>query len=148
MAGLVPFNKRNTSLVGNGFVDFYNMLDDFFNDSWTGRRNVTQSTFKIDVQDNEKEYVLEAELPGAKKEEINVELNDGRLSISVNREENVDEQKKNYIHKERRYSSMCRSIYLADAKSDGVKAKLNNGVLSIIVPKQDEVENIRKIEVE
>ena len=147
MAGLVPF-KRNASLVNSRFPDFYDVLDDFFGDSWPPRKALSQDTFKIDVQDNENEYVIEAELPGAKKEEINVEMNDGRLSIFVKREEVVNEEKKNYIHKERRYCSMSRGIYLVDAQSEGIKAKLDNGVLSITVPKQDRTQSASRVEIE
>lgn len=120
----------------------------FFSDSWPISRNLARDTFKIDVQDKGKEYVIEAELPGVNKEEVNVELNEGRLNISVKREENINEETKHYIHKERRSSSMSRGIYLADAKSDGVKAKLDNGVLSIIVPKQEKTENMIKIDID
>jgi len=147
MAGLVPF-KRNAGLVNTRFPDFYGMLDDFFGDSWPPGKTLSQDTFKIDVQDNENEYVIEAELPGAKKEEVNVEMNDGRLTIFVRREEMVNEEQKNYIHKERRYCSMSRGIYLVDAQSEGIKAKLDNGVLSITVPKQDKTQSKSKVEIE
>jgi HSP20 family protein len=148
MAGLVPFNKNRLGLRRSGFEDFYNMLDDFFNDTWSPRRSLMYDTFKLDVQENDKEYCIEAELPGVKKEEINLELNEGRLTISINREESIDEEKKNYIHKERRFSSMQRSIYLADAKGDGVKAKLEEGVLNITVPKQEKLDSTVKINIE
>lgn len=148
MAGLVPFNKRNVSLINNGFGDFYNMLDDFFSDGWTPRRSLQQDTFKIDVQESEKEYVIEAELPGVKKDEVNIELNEGRLEIAVNREEVVSDEKKNYIHRERRYCSMSRGVYLADADKEGVKAKLDNGVLRISVPKQEKADRLISIDIE
>ncbi len=135
MAGLVPFNKNKSSLATNGYEDFYNMLDNFFDNPWVPARNLMNDTFKLDVQENNKEYSIEAELPGVKKEEVSVELDDNRLSISINREENIKEEKKNYIHKERRTTSMQRYIYLQDAQSDGIKAKLDNGVLIIQVPK-------------
>lgn len=75
-------------------------------------------------------------------------MNDGRLTIFVKREEAINEEKKNYIHKERRYCSMSRGIYLVDAQSEGIKAKLDNGVLSITVPKQDKTQNKSRIEIE
>jgi HSP20 family protein len=147
VAGLVPFNRRNNSLISGGFEDFNNMINEFFNENWPSRKNFVKDTFKIDVQENEKEYVIEAELPGANKDEVNVELSDGRLMISFEKEEKIDEEKKNYIHKERRYSSMSRCIYLEDAKQDGVEAQLEKGLLTITVPKQEMKENIKKIEV-
>ena len=148
MTGLVPFNRKNTGLRSTGFEDFYNMLDDFFSDSWSPRRSLERDTFKINVQQNDCEYLVEAELPGVNKEEIDLDLNEGRLTISVKREEKINEEKKNYIHRESRYSSMSRSIYLADADSKGIKAKLDGGLLSITVPRQEKSVKADKIEIE
>ena len=60
----------------------------------------------------------------------------------------IYEENKNYVHKERRFSSMSRSLYLDDAKSTGIKAKLENGVLSIIVPKENKPNKSVKIDIE
>lgn len=147
MANLIPVNRRNRSVTPTGFEDFYNMLDDFFTDPWlTGRR--TQAAFKIDVQQSDNEYTIEAELPGVKKEEVSLEMNDGTLRISVNHEENKDEETKNYIHRERRYSSMSRAVYLADAEADGISAKLDGGILRVSVPRQKNAESTRRIEIQ
>ena len=148
MTGLVPFNRRGASLVNSGFGDFSNMLEDFFTDNWPAKRTLALDTFKIDVQDNETEYVIDAEVPGVKKEEIGLEVNDGRLNISISREESTEESGKNFLHKERRSSSMSRSVYLADAKMEGIKAKLDNGVLNIVVPKQDPKAGVLKVDIE
>lgn len=150
MAGLVPFNRSSNKPVGRGFGDFYGMLDDFFSDEFfLPQRSLARDTFKLDVQDKEKEYLIEAELPGVKKEEISLEIHDGQLNIGIQREERVDEEKKNYIHRERRYSSMNRSVYLADADSSMIKAKLDDGVLTITVPKLEKPEKeTSKIEIE
>lgn len=149
MSGLVPFNKKRRSLINKDFDDFgnfYNMVDDFFNFNWPSKSNFT--SFRVDVQEDENKYLVEAELPGVDKNEVNIEINEGNLNISVKREENINEEKKNYIHKERRYSSMSRSIYLEDAKSEGIKANLENGVLRIIVPKESKPNNSIKIDIE
>jgi HSP20 family protein len=148
MAGLIPFNKNLPSFRPRGFEDFYNMLDDFFSDAWSPRRSLSGDTFKIDVQENEREYLVDAELPGVKKEEISLELNDDRLTIGIQKEENNEEKRKNYIHRERRFSSMRRSIYLADANPEEVKAKLEDGVLKIVIPKAVKADNMRRIEIE
>ena len=147
MNGLIPF-RRNLNLGNRDFYDLYNVFDDFFNDKWNSGKLTAPNQFKLDVQDTEKEYRVEAELPGVKKEEIEIDMMDGRLNITIQREENVDEEKKNYIHRERRYSSMNRSIYLADAKADGIKAKLDDGILSISIPKDEKVDKATKISIE
>ena len=151
MAGLVPYNRRNRGLVDRGFSDFRdfsNMLDDFFYDAWPSKKYFARDTFKIDVQENDNEYLVEAELPGVNRDEVNIEMNEGRLNISIQREESINEENKNYVHKERRFSSMSRSLYLDDAKSTGIKAKLENGVLSIIVPKENKPNKSVKIDIE
>lgn len=148
MAGLIPFNKRNQSLLGSSIFDFENMLDDFFTESWLPSRNLMRDTFKIDVEETDNQYLIHAELPGIGKDEVNLDINDGRLTISVNKEQNINEEKKNYIHRERRFSSMSRSIYLADAKADDIKAKLEHGVLTVTVPKQEKIDSAIKIDVE
>ncbi|MDD3503669.1 MAG: Hsp20/alpha crystallin family protein [Eubacteriales bacterium] len=149
MAGLVPFNKKNKEISTNtGFEDFYNVLDDFFSNDWPFRRTLTHDTFKVDVEDNGNEYLIEAEVPGIDKKGINVELNDGKLMISITRDENSESKKRNFIHRERRYSSMSRSIYLEDAKPDGIKAKLENGLLKVVVPKEEKPNNSITIDVE
>ncbi|MGI6249394.1 MAG: Hsp20/alpha crystallin family protein [Acutalibacteraceae bacterium] len=148
MAGLVPFNRRRGELARTGFNDFYNMLDDFFTDGWGPRRNLACDSFKIDVQEDDKGYTIEAELPGVKKDEISINLNDGRLLISVVRDENVEEEKKNYVHKERRYCSMQRSILLGDADTEQIKAKLENGELTISVPKKEKADTSIDIKID
>ena len=148
MAGLVPFNRRRADVLSTGFDSFQNMLDDFFAEDWPFRRNLLGDTFKIDVQDNKTEYLIEAELPGVKKEEVSISLNDGRLNISVNKDETIEERDKNYIHKERRYSSMSRNVVLGDADAAGIKAKLDNGILSIAVPKKTKADSSVVIDIE
>jgi HSP20 family protein len=148
MAGLIPFNRKYSAVLPTGFEDFYNVLDDFFSEGSGLRRNLTRDTFKIDVEETPEDFKIQAELPGVKKEEIGLALNDGKLSISVRKEENAEEEKKNYIHRERRLSSMVRSVYLGDAKAEGIKAKLEEGILTITVEKERKVDKAVSIEIE
>ena len=152
MAALVPFNRRNGNLTrtgtGVGFENFYNMLDDFFGDSAMPNRNLLRDTFKIDIEETEKEYLVEAELPGIKKEEIDLNIEEDTLSITVNRSEEANKEGKNYIHRERRISSMSRRIRLAEANLSEINAKLNDGVLTVTIPKAEKISTLRKIEIE
>jgi HSP20 family protein len=151
MAGLIPFNRRNAELAraGAGFEDFYNMLDDFFSDNWlSSGRNLSKDTFKIDISEADDGYHIEAELPGVKKEEIALGIEDENLLISVNRAEETNDEGKNFIHRERRTSSMSRRIRLAGADPDSIKAKLEDGVLNITIPKSEPVNTARTIEIE
>ena len=149
MAGLVPFNRRNANLTraGAGFDDFYNMLDDFFSDGMTPSRNLLRDTFKIDIVESDNEYIVEAEIPGIKKEEIDLNIEEDTLSISVNRSEEVNKDEKNYIHRERRSTAMSRRIRLQGAKLDEITAKLEEGILVVTIPKNVVTNSSRKIEI-
>ncbi|MFA5675884.1 MAG: Hsp20 family protein [Christensenellales bacterium] len=144
MANLIPVHRGR--LTPTGFEDFYNVLDDFFSDPWTSGHR--REAFKLDVEQTDEEYLIEAELPGAKKDEISIELTEGTLQISYNREETKDEENKNYIHRERRSVSSRRSIYLGDANAQGIRAKLDGGILKITVPRQQRKDNSRIIDIE
>ena len=149
MVGLVPFNRRSRDLATKtGLEDFYNVLDDFFSSDWPIKRTLAFDTFKVDVQDKGNEYLIEAEMPGISKEEIKVGLDDGKLTISVTKNENTEEKDKNYIHRERRSVSMSRTIHLTDADSSGIKAKLSEGLLRITVPKEEKTSATIDIDVE
>ncbi|GAB3051399.1 MULTISPECIES: Hsp20/alpha crystallin family protein [Bacillaceae] len=157
MSSLIPFNRKNRNVSNVTPTNPFNMIDDFFDDAFKdfplARRNLVTDPFKVDIQETDNEYLVDAELPGIKKNDIDVTLNDeGRLTISVNREENVDtkDEDNNYIHQERRYDSMQRSLFLANAKTDDVKAKLEDGLLRITVGKDEQAvkDNSRKIEIE
>lgn len=148
MKDLIPFNRRNSLRKVGGFEDFYNVLDDFFTNPLSGSRSLMNETFKLDVKDEEDKYVIEADLPGVKKEEIDLNLQEGRLTISIERKEEKEEKEKDYLHRERRYSSMSRSVYLGDIKDEDISARLEDGVLCIQVPKDEESEKTKRIPIE
>ena len=93
-------------------------------------------------------YVVTAELPGVNKDEIDVELNEGRLSISVDKRETEEHKAKNFLHKETHEWSSSRGVYLKDAATAGLTAKLDGGVLTITVPKQEEKVNVTKVSID
>jgi len=149
MVGLVPFNRKSRDLTTKtGLEDFYNVLDDFFSSDWPMKRNLAYDTFKVDVQDSGNEYIIEAEMPGLSKEDIKLGLDDGKLTISVTKNESTEEKDKNYIHRERRSVSMSRTIHLADADASGIKAKLSDGLLKITVPKAEKTSTAIDIDVD
>lgn len=148
MAGLIPFNRRGVTFPVAGFEDFHNMLDDFFGDNWMPNRNLLKDTFKIDIREATGDYVVEAELPGVSKDEISIDVENETLCISVKREENINQDDKSYIHRERRVSSMSRTIRLADTNLAEIKAKLENGMLTVTIPKREKADASRKIEIE
>ena len=95
---------------------------------------------KTDVHENEDGYELDIDLPGFKKDDIKLSLENGYLFISANKEHENDEknEKGKVIRKERYSGSMQRSFYVGDAiEEEDVKAKFEDGVLKLSVPKKD-----------
>lgn len=113
--------------------DLFDVFDDFFSSS----RNYNES-LKIDVQNLEKEYIIEVDVPGLKKEEIEIHFENERLQISVNRESTDESKNENYIHRERFTECLSRNVYLKDVDPKKFKASLDNGVLKIVAQKQED----------
>ncbi len=146
MVNLKPY-RRSDLVFNNNLNEMYNMIDSFFGgDRLTALEN---SSFKIDIKDTEDAYIIEAELPGFDKDEIDVEVEKGRLTISANKEEEIDnsDEKTNYIHRERRTSSMSRSMTFKDMNEEKLKAELDDGILTIEVPKLVRENQVKKIEI-
>ena len=150
MSGLIPFNRKNNNIsrASTDFEDFYNMLDDFFSDGVMPGRSLIRDTFKIDIEEKENEFVIEAEVPGISKDSIDLSIDNDNLCISIKQSEETNKEGKNYVHRERRATSMSRRIHLADAKLDEIKAKLEEGILTVTVPKNIKSSASRKIDIE
>jgi HSP20 family protein len=148
MGALTPFSRNEIQKKdGRDFVDFYNMMDDFFNGIMPGTKGMKADTFKLDVKDQGSSFLVEAEMPGIKKDEIQIEYQDDHLIISVSQSEEINEEKPNYIHRERRSSAMQRSIYMRDINPEKVEAELVDGVLKIVLPKNQPPEKKQPIKI-
>ncbi|MEX0653902.1 MAG: Hsp20/alpha crystallin family protein [Phycisphaeraceae bacterium] len=124
-------------------------IDRAFDRVWGGAGDAGYATasYPVDIREDDNNVIVEAELPGFKKEEIDVTMEQGVLTINAHREEKKDEEKgERYLH-ERRFSRVSRSFRLPTPVDEGkVDCKLNEGVLTIHLPKREEVKP-RKIEV-
>jgi HSP20 family protein len=154
MFNLVPFAGRNSGiqrsrdLFNRDLFNIEDIFENFFNDRFFPSLYKNSSQMKVDIKENEKEYILEVELPGIKKEEVNLEIDEGRLTISVRKDEQKEDKQDNYIRKERSFSAMTRSFEVSDVETDGIDAKFENGLLFITLPKKQEKEvKGRKIEI-
>jgi len=148
---LVPYSRKNRGL-SKGPQDVFNidnLFDNFFGDSFMPALFAGDVQIRVDIKENEKEFIVEADLPGVKKEEINVDLNNDRLTISVTKNEETNIEKENYIRRERRSGSYCRSFYVENVVEDKISAKFENGVLSMVLPKKESEGNKKnKIEIQ
>lgn len=150
MFGLTPYNRKNNNLfLRNNLMDLRSVFDDFFNDSmFPSVLNASQG-IRADIRETDKEYVIDADIPGVNKEDIKLDLRDDVLTISVEHNEETKEEKDNFIRKERRFGSVSRSFYVDNIKNDGVTAKYDNGVLTVKLPKnEDGKSNKRKIDIQ
>lgn len=143
MASLIPYSNYERALRRSFPFD---MFDELIPSAMSAA--VSDGAFKMNVEDAGTSYVVTAELPGVSRDEIDVELNEGRLSISVDKHESDEEKGKNYLHKETREWSATRGVYLKDAATAGLSARLENGILTIFVPKQDEKASVTKISID
>ena len=99
-----------------------------------------QNMMKTDVRETDNSYQLDIDLPGFKKDEIKVELDNGYLSISAAKGLDKDEEKKDgkYIRRERYAGAMNRTFYVGDnLTQQDIQAKFEDGILKISVPKKD-----------
>lgn len=99
-----------------------------------------KNMMKTDVKETEKGYEVAVDLPGFKKDEIQLELNDGYLTISA--EKGLDKEEKDkkdkYIRRERYAGSMSRTFYVGKSVTENdIHAKYENGILTLDVPKEE-----------
>ena len=143
MFKLTPFSSSPRKR--DEFVDFYNLVDDFFSSPF---RSIRGDSFKLDVKEEDKYYLVEADVPGIKREEIKISYNDDVLTIAIERDEEKEEKTENYLHRERQVCSMKRSLNLPGIDPQKVKAKLDEGVLKVTAEKSEVQEHSYVIEVE
>ena len=139
------------SIFGENLFDDDWMNFPFTDEAFWGKKNPlygkhAQNMMKTDIRETDNSYELEVDLPGFKKDEINVQLKDGYLTLTAAKGLDKDSQDKkgNYIRKERYAGTMSRSFYVGEAvNEEDVHAKYEDGILKISVPKK-EPEKIEK----
>lgn len=131
---LVPYARKNHTVSNfNPFHDFDELERAFFSDN-------ALSEFKTDIQEDGDNFVLEADLPGFKKEDIKLDLENGYLTISAQRSEELDQknEESRYIRQERAVGSCARSFYVGkELEPTDIAAKFENGILSLHLPKAE-----------
>jgi HSP20 family protein len=120
--------------------DVQNRLSSLFGRRTNGRDEITLADWAplADITEDDKEYVIKAELPDVKKEDVKVTVENGTLTISGERRFEKEEKKKKYHRVERSYGSFVRSFTLPDqADASKVKAEFKNGMLTVRLPKSE-----------
>ncbi|PIE20648.1 MAG: heat-shock protein Hsp20 [Neptuniibacter caesariensis] len=126
-------------------------FDSIFDDFFPSLRSTTESNFgqlipRVDVEEQETQYLIKADLPGINKEDINVELQNGLLTIRAEHtEEKEDKKDGKVIRRERHSGSYARSFSVGKGVTeDDVSGRFENGVLTLTIPKKDNEEPTTK----
>ena len=148
MFELRPY-RRNSINAWNPFSEMEEMEKRLFNNSFFSNADLAE--FKTDITDEGDHYLLKADLPGFKKEDIHVDVADDRLTVTAERHSNFeDKDKKNkYVRCERSYGTYARSFDISGIDAKAIKAAYSDGVLRVTLPKQKEVPaSSRRLEIE
>ena len=134
-----------------------NMFDDLFDENFFGAHNPlygknAKNLMKTDISEKENGYEIAVDLPGFKKDEINLDIKDGYLTITAQKGLDKDEEDKEgrYIRQERYAGACSRSFYVGDVNPDDISCKYEFGVLHLRIPKLDQpaVEHKNRIAIE
>ena len=136
MFELRPY-RRNSINAWNPFSKMEEMEKRLFNNSFFSNADLAE--FKTDITDEGDHYLLKADLPGFKKEDIHLNLDGDTLTIQAERHsEHEDTDKKDkYVCCERSYGSYSRSFDVSGIQADGISASYEGGVLELKMPKKE-----------
>lgn len=118
--------------------DFFDNALDIFDSSF-----FNNNIMKSDIYEKDGNYIIEMDLPGFKKDEIDISLDNKYLVISASKNEEKEENDK-YIRKERYYGEYKRSFYIGEVEENSIKASYNDGILKVSFPKQTAEKNNKK----
>lgn len=126
MFGMIPFSHRDDSL--------FHMLDTFEKSFPAAAAEF--SAFRADIRDNGDSFLLEAELPGFRKEDISLDVHEGVLTITAKHEAESEEKNVTYLRRERRSGSFSRRFDLSGIDESAITASYQDGILALTLPKQ------------
>ena len=159
MNGLIPKTRKseenNTNLGFSSLPSLSNWVDNILNNSigteFMSNFNTGISLPAVNVIDKAEEFIVEMAIPGMKKSDFNIDLDNQLLSISAEiKIENIENEDENYTRREFGYSSFKRSFTLPKTvNTEKIAANYNDGILKIELPKFDEAKKkpIRSIKV-
>jgi HSP20 family protein len=131
---LIKYSQPNRDIFGKRFSD---IMDEFFNDAVATRQHSFAPS--IDISETEKQYLIDVEVPGVEKKDIELNIENNTLTISGERKFEKKEDGKHYHRVESSYGSFSRSFTLPDnVKDDSIQATYNNGILNITIDKSEQ----------
>lgn len=118
-----------------------NLFESILNNSFMAGFN---TSMRSDIKETNQEYILEVEIPGFSKENINVECQDGLLTISAINTQDTDDNTANYVRQERQFGKISRSYRIDGINEDQILAEYRDGILRLTLPKSNETNEKRK----
>ncbi len=144
-------NRRDYSLDRDFDDGFSDIFDSFFGFPSLPRKGNRYGVLKTDISEYDDKYELSVEVPGLNKKDININLNNGYLTLSANskKEDKETDKKGNIIRQERFVGSYSRSYFVGkDVKRSDISANMNDGILTIEIKKPvEEVQQDQSIEI-
>ena len=135
MFNLIPFNRKNEVAPRDDF--FSQMFDQFFREDFFAPFTSAGNSFRVDLQETDDAYVIKADLPGISKEDITLGFANDYLTIAAKRNDEIEENKNNYLRRERHYGEFSRSFYVRNVREENIDAEFNDGVLTVSLPKKE-----------
>ena len=133
---IVPFNKN---MEFKPMMSMMNMFDDFFGRFFEEDLEHDFKAMALDIVEHENDFEIMANLPGIKKENVKISVNDNQLIIEANMEEKKEEKKGTVYRSERYSGSYRRSLFLPEnADNTKISAKMEDGVLILSIPKRNQ----------
>ncbi len=131
---ILKYSDPNTDVFGKRFSD---IMDEFFNDAVATRNRSFAPS--IDISETDKKYNIDVEIPGMTKDDIDLNIENNRLTISGERKFENEEKNKQFHRVETHYGTFTRSIQLPDnVKPDSINATYKNGILNISIEKSED----------
>ena len=136
-------SERNSNLGFSSLPSLSSWMDDILNKNsanhFVSNYNTGITLPAVNVLDNAEEYIVEMAVPGLKKSDFDINLDNQMLTISAELNEEKENTSKNYTRREFGYSSFKRTFSLPETvKIDKIEAKYDEGLLRVLLPKRDE----------
>lgn len=136
MFGMIPFDRRDDN--------WFDVFDNF-EKKFLGNTNANLPAFRTDIRDLGDKFVLEAELPGFRKEDISLDVKDGILTIIATHKDAAEKKDdKTYVRRERRYGSFSRAFDISGIEESAIAAQYDSGILTLTLPKQQPAQPVRR----
>lgn len=142
MFNLIPFNRKNEVAPRDDF--FNQVFDQFFREDFFAPFTSVGNSFRVDLQETDDAYVIKADLPGISKENITLGFANDYLTIAAKRNDEIEENKNNYLRRERHYGEFSRSFYIRNVREENIDAEFKDGVLTVSLPKKEKNITVNK----